>query len=260
MKKSITNRSTTESSKKRKKIPLKVWFFTFCTCFFRQAKQHFSMAMTAENKNKTLKKILAFCVLVFFVVLFVKGCSNTFWEKGGDFKTIEADENQETIKDSVSQPSSEKEEIDFENHEFENSVTLYSKGNTAIADKGKVNVDVYNVAESNCNMVLEINISDEELIKNIGTNGRLEESQKDIDAKVKAAKEEGTSFSPTVCIARSGLIFAGNKITVLDLEPLEDGTILPSGTYKAFYKESFYDKEGNLQSVDASLNITLIVK
>lgn len=220
----------------------------------------------AENKDehasKALKCIFGISVIVLIIAILLKWCSNTYYTSTDTYQKVEADKNQEAIEEPESPESTEEvvSEIDFDNHEFDHYVTLYSRGNVATANNNKVSVDVYNVEEANVNMVLEIYIPDDELISKIGTNGRTKTSQKEIDAKVKVAKETNGSYSPAVCIAKSGLIFPGNKITTLDLNTLEDGTVLPAGEYKAFYKETFYDDNGNLSSVDASLEITLVVK
>lgn len=218
---------------------------------------------TSNNRNgeKTsisLKCVFLLSVIVLIVVILLRGCSNVYYTSTTSYEKIAADENQEAItKDTPdnSQPA-EVPDIDFDNHEFDNTVTLYSRGNVATATNNKVSVDVYNIEDSSANMVLEIYIDDDELISKIGTNGRTSASQKKVDAQVKASE----NYVPAVCVAKSGLIFPGNKITVLNLLNLEDGTVLPAGEYNAYYKESFYDDNGNLHSVNASLAITLVVQ
>lgn len=257
---------TTNNNKKR--IPLRVLIPLIFTCFVRQLKRHVSMSKqnkgtnNKEKSSKSLKTLFAFSIIIFIIVILLKGCSNTYYTSTGSYQKVEADKNQEAIVEEpeVTQPTAGETEIDFDNHEFDNSVTLYSRGNSATVVNNKVSVDVSNIKESSANMILEIYIPDDELISKIGTNGRGKSSQKEIDAKVEAAKESGSTYSPAVCVAKSGLIYPGNKITTLDLDTLEDGTVLPAGEYEAFYKETFYDDNGNLHSVDASLAITLVVQ
>lgn len=268
----IEKNSQSTNSKKgdnpKKRIPLTVLITTFFTCFFNQLKRLFlkskqnDVAENEEKSSKFLRNIFFVAVVIFIIVILLESCSNTFYTGTGVYQKIEADENQEAIvEDSeTTQLATLAPEIDFDNHKFDNSVSLYSRGNVASAVNNKVSVDVYNIKDSNVNMILEIYIPDDELFSKIGTNGRTESSQKEVDLKVEAAKNSNSSYSPAVCIAKSGLIFPGNKITTLDLETLENGTALPSGEYRAFYKETFYDDNGNLQSVDASLAITLIVQ
>lgn len=215
-----------------------------------------------EHASKVLKYIFGISVIILIVVILLGSCSNTYYTSTSIYQKVEADKNQEAIGEPEIPESTEEtaSDVDLSNHEFDNCVTLYSRGNVATASNNTVSVDVYNVEEANVNMVLEIYIPDDELISKIGTNGRTKTSQKEIDAKVKAAKEANGSYSPAVCVAKSGLILPGNKITTLDLNSLEDGTVLPAGEYQAFYKETFYNDNGNLTSVDASLEITLVVK
>jgi len=212
-----------------------------------------------EHASKALKCLFIISVIILIIVILLRGCSNTYYTNTGTYQKIEADHNQEAIEEPE-YTENITPEIDSANHEIGNCVTLYSRGNVATANNNKVNVDVSNVKESNVNMVLEIYIPDDELISKIGTNGRTKSSQKEIDTKVKNSKSANGSYSPAVCVAKSGLIFPGNKITTLDLNTLEDGTVLPAGKYSAYYKETFYDDNGNLSSVDASLEITLVVK
>lgn len=209
-----------------------------------------------EHASKPLKLIFGISVIVLIIVILLKGCSNTYYTSTGTYKKIDPDKNQEAIEEPKDIESTEPSEVSSEEHEFDNHVTLYSRGNVATASDGKVSVDVYNVEDANVNMILEIYIPDDELISKIGTNGRTKSSQKEIDAK----KDADSNYSSAVCVARSGLIYPGNKITTLELNTLEDGTALPAGEYSAYYKESFYDDNGNLSSVDASLKITLVVK
>lgn len=259
--KSTNSKETTNNGKK--KIPLRVLISLFFTCLVRQLKRHFFMPKQDEapedneKASKSLKTIFTFSIIILIIVILLKGCSNTYYTSTGTYQKIEADENQEAIEEpEVTQPVAEETEIDFDNHVFDNSVTLLSYGNVATAANNKVSVDVANVTESSANMVLEIYIPDDELISKIGTNGRTKASQKDIDAKVEA----DPSYSSAVCVAKSGLIYPGNKITTLDLNTLEDGTVLPAGEYEAFYKETYYDDNGSMHSVDASLAITLVVQ
>lgn len=257
-----------ETTNNKKKIPFTVLISLFFTCFFRQLKRHISMRKqnkaSEDNKNasKSLKSIFILSVVILIIVLLLKGCSNTYYSDTGTYQKIEPDKNQEAIdEDPESTPSTaSKSGIDFDNHKFDNSVSLYSRGNVATATNNKVSIDVSNIEDSSANMILEIYITDDELIRKIGTNGRTESSQKEIDAKIENAKDYDNSYCPAVCIAKSGLVFPGNKITTLDLCTLEDGTVLPAGEYEAFYKETFYDDNGNLHSVDASLAITLVVQ
>lgn len=224
-------------------------------------------ADAAENKDererasKVLKLIFAISVIILIIVILLRGCSNTYYTPTGTYQKIEPDKNQEAIEEPESEEVAPEINV-VDDHEPKNCVTLYSLGNVATASNStkKVSVNVYNIEEANVNMVLEIYIPDSELLSKIGTNGRTKSSQTEIDAKVKAAKSANGSYSPAVCIAKSGLIFPGNKITTLNLNTLEDGTVLPAGTYSAYYKETFYDDDGNLSSVDASLEITLVVK
>lgn len=213
-----------------------------------------------EHSSKVLKCIFVISVIVLIIVILLRGCSNTYYTNTGTYQKVEPDKNQEAIEEPEYTEEKMTAEINLDNHEFENYVTLYSCGNVATANNNKVSVNVYNVEESNVNMVLEIYIPDDELISKIGTNGRTKSSQNEIDIKVKTTESANVSYSPAVCVARSGLIFPGNKITTLDLNTLEDGTVLPVGKYSAYYKETFYDDNGNLSSVDASLDITLVVK
>lgn len=267
-KNSQSTNSKETTNKNKKHIPLRILIPAFFTCFVRQLKRHFFMPNQdevtdgKEKASKPLKVLFTLAVIVLIIVILLKGCSNTYYTSTGVYQKIEADKNQEIIVEEpeFTKPTAEETEIDFDNYEFDNSVTLYSQGNVATAVNNKVSVNVANVKESSANMILEIYIPDDELISKIGTNGRTKSSQKEIDAKVEAAQQAGSSYSSAVCVAKSGLIYPGNKITILDLNTLEDGTVLPAGEYNAYYKETFYDDNGNMHSIDASLAITLVVQ
>lgn len=108
-----------------------------------------------------------------------------------------------------------------------------------------------NPGKSNHNIVVELQITDKELKKKIGKTGRSKEEleQKDYDAK-----------TSRYTIAKTGAIPPGYEQKTVDLTTLEDGTVLPKGTYQAVAYLNMYDIKTNEKAmVNAQTPVTLVI-
>ena len=143
------------------------------------------------------------------------------------------------------------------NPEGGGTVTLtYSKEATAQKGDGIADILFYNPAKSNQSIVVQLQITDKELIGKIGKTGR-----KDAD-KTKIEEAEGyDSEASRMIIAESGLLAPGYKLLKLPLKALPDGTVLPAGNYNAIYYILAYDKKTNERAVvNMQIPITLKIQ
>ena len=127
-----------------------------------------------------------------------------------------------------------------------------------ICKKGEdtVNVAFKNPGKSNHDIVVSLQITDEELLKTIGTTGRSKEEQE-------ALEQDETYDEKTnrVTIAESGSVPPGYEMGTLKLNTLEDGSSLPKGTYNAIVYLSLYDIKTNAKAmVNSQTPVKLIVK
>lgn len=134
----------------------------------------------------------------------------------------------------------------------------YAMETKLICKKGKdtVNVAFKNPGKSNHDIVISLQITDEELLKTIGTTGR---SKKEQDA----LEQDETYDEKTnrVTIAKSGSIPPGYEMKTLKLNTLEDGSSLPKGTYNAIVYLSLYDIKTNAKAmVTSQTPVKLIIK
>lgn len=134
----------------------------------------------------------------------------------------------------------------------------YAMETKLICKKGEdtVNVAFKNPGKSNHDIVVSLQITDEELLKTIGTTGRSKEEQE-------ALEQDETYDEKTnrVTIAESGSVPPGYEMATLKLNTLEDGSSLPKGTYNAIVYLSLYDIKTNAKAmVNSQTPVKLIVK
>jgi len=101
-----------------------------------------------------------------------------------------------------------------------------------------------NPGDSNHSIVLELQLTDEEIIKVFGTTCRTPEEQAKIEAQ--------PGYSPETTrqvVAISGSIPPGYALDEMKLQPLQDGTVLKKGEYKAIIYLVFYDIKTNEQAM-----------
>jgi hypothetical protein len=165
------------------------------------------------------------------------------------YPPVAADPNAKPIEEEDSNPP-------LENPEGGGAVSLtYSNQATAQKGNGVASMMFQNPARSNQSIVIQLHITDKELIEKIGKTGRTGEEKK----KVEGAEGYDAEKSRMI-IAESGKVAPGYKITQLQLKALPDGTILPKGTYNAVYYILAYDKETNERAiVNMQIPITLTI-
>lgn len=113
-----------------------------------------------------------------------------------------------------------------------------------------------NPGDSNHNIVLEIYITDQELLNTIGTTGRSAQEQQFLEAAGGYSAETQRTL-----IAESGSIPPGYELDVLRLKTLPDGTELTAGTYDAVAQLVFYDINTNeCAMVNSELPISIIIE
>lgn len=132
---------------------------------------------------------------------------------------------------------------------------IYSKEATAMKGDETADILFQNPSKSNQSIVIQLHISDSELISKIGRTGRTVE-----EMERKEGADEYNSETSHMVIAESGLIVPGNMLLSLKLHPLPDGTVLPSGVYNAVYHILAYDNETNERAViNMRIPITLTI-
>ncbi len=115
---------------------------------------------------------------------------------------------------------------------------------------------IKNPGDSNHNIVVEIYITDQELLNTVGTTGRSAQEQQALEATGDYSAETQRTL-----VAESGSIPPGYELDVLRLKPLPDGTTLTAGTYAAVAQLVFYDIATNeCAMVNSELPITLVIE
>lgn len=134
----------------------------------------------------------------------------------------------------------------------------YAMETQLVCKKGDdtVAVNFKNPGKSNHDIVISIQITDEELIKAIGTTGRTKEAQAELEKDKTYSKKTNR-----VILAESGSVPPGYEMATLKLNKLEDGSSLPKGTYNALVYLSLYDIHTNAKAmVNSQTPIKLVVK
>lgn len=144
-------------------------------------------------------------------------------------------------------------EGDHDKPEAKGHSILYAMNTEITAKTGKKTADIkfQNPGKSNHNIVVEIQITDKELEKKIGKTGRSQEemNEKDYDAE-----------TSRYTIAKTGAIPPGYEQETVALTTLEDGTVLPKGTYQAVAYLNLYDIKTNEKAmVNAQTPVTLVI-
>lgn len=188
-------------------------------------------AQKAGKKTKvmlvvTASSIVAACVAVVVFMLFSKKK-----EEGESFPPIPIDA-EATVYDH-DKPATGKHRIDCE---FVTKVEANQKS-------GKVKLHFKNPGKSNQYMVVQLQITDEEMEKVMGENGRTREEQTKLDKKGYDPKRE------RINLGESGTIPPGYKLDEMKLETLPNGKKLKKGDYNAIVALSFYDIETNAKSM-----------
>lgn len=204
------------------------------------------------NNKKVLSIIIALCVITagslavtaFLLLNRTKPVDNI-----DVYPPVAKDPNASPIEEEDSNPP-------LENPEGGGAVSLtYSNQATAQKGDGVASIMFQNPARSNQSIVIQLQITDKELLDNIGKTGRTGDEKKKIEGA-----EGYDSAKSRMIIAESGKIAPGYKLTKLLLKPLPDGTVLPKGTYNAVYYILAYDKESNERAIiNMQIPITLTI-
>lgn len=126
----------------------------------------------------------------------------------------------------------------------------------ASSGTGDAVIEFSNPISSNQNIILQIQITDEELINKLGTTGRTEEEQTALENKSSySAKTQG------VTVGKSDAIPPGYSLKHIKLHALPDGTILPAGKYNAVVYMLLYDINSNERAmVNSQVPISLTIE
>lgn len=115
---------------------------------------------------------------------------------------------------------------------------------------------IKNPGDSNHNIVVQIYITDQELLNTVGTTGRSAQEQQSLEAAGDYSAETQRTL-----VAESGSIPPGYELDVLRLKPLPDGTKLTAGTYSVVAQLVFYDINTNeCAMVNSELPISLVIE
>lgn len=166
----------------------------------------------------------------------------------GTYPPVSEDVNKQPLPDTSDAPLS--------NPEGGGAVSLtYSKTVTAETGNSAAAMLFGNPGKSNQSIVVEMQITDEVLLKKLGKTGRTAEDVKKIE---QAADYDSASSRMT--IAQSGLIKPGFQIQTMQLKALPDGTVLPAGEYSAVYYILAYNADTNERAiVNTQIPITITV-
>ncbi|NLJ40048.1 MAG: hypothetical protein GX352_00315 [Clostridiales bacterium] len=166
------------------------------------------------------------------------------------YPPVMTDPEAEPVEEETTQPP-------LENPEGGGAVSLTYSGQ-AVAPKGDGVADIMfeNPAKSNQDVIIQLQITDKELIEKIGKTGRTMADK----AKIEDA-EDYDSKDYRMVVGESGLISPGYKLESIQLNALPDGTVLPKGIYNAIYYISPYDKETNERAmVNVQIPIMLVIE
>ncbi|MFA5561430.1 MAG: hypothetical protein WDA00_02165 [Eubacteriales bacterium] len=132
----------------------------------------------------------------------------------------------------------------------------YSNQATAPRGDGVASILFRNPAKSNQGIIIQLQITDRELIDKLGKTGRT--------AEEKALIEDAEGYdseTSRMMIAESGLLEPGYQLATLSLQALPDGTVLPAGTYQAVFYILAYDKTTHERAiVNIQLPIVLTIE
>jgi hypothetical protein len=160
-------------------------------------------------------------------------------DKGNVYPVVSQDPDAEPIEEEGSS------EEPLTNPDGGGAVSLiYSNQATASEGDGIATILFQNPSKSNQSIVIQLQITDKELIEKLGKTGRTDKEK----AKIEGA-EDYDSEKNRMIIAESGLIPPGHKLTTLELKALPDGTVLPKGNYNAVFYILAYDKDTNERAV-----------
>lgn len=119
---------------------------------------------------------------------------------------------------------------------------------------GKVDMNFKNPGRSNQHMVMQLQITDQELIDTMGSSGRTKEEQKELK------KNHYDPKNSRIVVGESGTIPPGYKLDKIDLHKLPNGKKLKKGNYNAIVVLSFYDIETNQKAmVNTQTPVKLVV-
>ena len=118
------------------------------------------------------------------------------------------------------------------------------------------NPGIKNPSGAEMDFVVTVKISDKELTETIGKTGRSVDDQQKL--------EDGDGYDPEqnyTVLFESGRILRGYELNEIELGSLEDGTVLPAGSYEMMFVLDFYDPVTNERSmVNAQLPVTVTVQ
>ena len=118
------------------------------------------------------------------------------------------------------------------------------------------NPGIKNPSGAEMDFVVTVKISDKELAETIGKTGRSVDDQQKL--------EDGDGYDPEqnyTVLFESGRILRGYELNEIELGSLEDGTVLPAGSYEMMFVLDFYDPVTNERSmVNAQLPVTVTVQ
>jgi len=203
--------------------------------------------MENDNKKKSIDKKLMIIIIVLCFITFsstvvtatllIKNSMQK--DKGNVYPVVSHDPDAEPIEEEGSS------EEPLTNPDGGGAVSLiYSNQATASEGDGIATILFQNPSKSNQSIVIQLQITDKELIEKLGKTGRTDKEK----AKIEGA-EDYDSEKNRMIIAESGLIPPGHKLTTLELKALPDGTVLPKGNYNAVFYILAYDKDTNERAV-----------
>ena len=203
--------------------------------------------MENDNKKKSIDKKLMIIIIVLCFITFsstvvtatllIKNSMQK--DKGNVYPVVSQDPDAEPIEEEGSS------EEPLTNPDGGGAVSLiYSNQATASEGDGIATILFQNPSKSNQSIVIQLQITDKELIEKLGKTGRTDKEK----AKIEGAEDYDSEKNRRI-IAESGLIPPGHKLTTLELKALPDGTVLPKGNYNAVFYILAYDKDTNERAV-----------
>ncbi len=165
------------------------------------------------------------------------------------FAPVPYDEYIVPIEDENAEELSQPTDTNFVSFQFEQKIDVN-------LGSGACTFNFKNPSNSNKNIVVQLQFTDEEAIAVMGSTGRTQEEQAKLDSN--------PAYDPAtyrMVLAESGAIPPGYQLSDLRLVQQPNGAKLPAGTYNAIVYLLFYDVDTNERAMlDSQLPVTINVQ
>ncbi|MDD3193897.1 MAG: hypothetical protein PHE47_08685 [Oscillospiraceae bacterium] len=173
------------------------------------------------------------------------------WQNGDNatvFAPVPYDEDQVPISGDSSQQLTPRTDGNFVSFQFEREIDVN-------LDTGKCTFNFKNPGDSNHNIVVQLQFTDAQAIRVMGSTGRTSQEQQALEAMNGYSAETYRTI-----IAESGAIRPGYELSDLRLTEQPNGAVIPPGTYNAMVYLLFYDiNTNNRAMLESQLPVEITV-